>query len=295
MVNRVTFNRGFDTTVRRIQDVSSQYQKALDIASSGKRVQGPSDDPGAYRRIESGRSLLQQFDDYRKGIGNAVQEMQTADGVLQTVYDRLSRARELAVQGASDTWQASDRASMAQEVHAVWDDVLLASNSVFNNRYIFAGMTYTTAAYSATGVYQGDANQRTYIAGLNYTLPVSMTGDEVFGTAAGGVDVFNVLTTLETAMNANSTTGIQATLDDLDSALAQIAQARTTYGVRAAQAEETQRLYTEQATNVTGRVSQEGDADAAASFTDVARLSTAFQATLQVSASASKLSLLDYI
>lgn len=295
MVGRVSFNSNYDLVVRRIQDVSSRYQGALLKASTGKDVNAPSDDPGSYRRIETGRAQLQQFEDFQKGIGNALQEMYTADGVLGTVYDALNRARELAVAGATSGYDASNRATMAQEVGAIRSDVLLSSNATFGDRYLFAGALYDQPAYDNLGVYQGDATNRTYIAGLNYTLTTSTPGDQIFGTAAGGVDIFATLDALQTAMNANNQAGIQALLPDLDQALSQIASARGTYGARANQAEGLKSLYSGQKITATENVSQEEDADSAEVFTDVTRLQTAFQATLQVAASASKLSLLDYL
>lgn len=295
MVGRTSFNSNYDLMVRRIQDVSARYRGALSVASSGRQVNAPSDDPGSYRRIETGRSQIQQYSDYQKGIGNAVQEMGTADSVLSSAYDRLTRAREVAVAGSSTGYDAANRATMAEEVGAIRDDLLLIANTKVNDRYIFAGALYDQPAYDATGTYQGDATQRTYIAGLNYTVPTSIPGDQVFGTAAGGVDIFATLDALEVALNANNQAGVQNALTDLDQSLAQVAQARTTYGVRAAQAEELQHLYSEQATTATDRVSQEEDVDASKAFTDLARLQTAFQATLQVAASATKVSLLDYL
>ncbi|MFM7201094.1 MAG: flagellin [Myxococcota bacterium] len=295
MVGRVSFNSNYNLMVQRIQDVSARYRESLNTATSGKSVNGPSDDPGSYRRIESGRAQLQQYDDYRKGVGNAMQEMYTAESTLGSIYDRLIRARELAVAGATTGYDAANRATMAEEVGAIWDDVLLMSNATFNDRYIFAGNLYDQPAYDATATYQGDANQRNYLAGLNYSVPVSMTGDEIFGTAAGGVDIFATLTALETALNANNPTTVQATLTDLDLALGQIEAARATYGVRAGQAEALKNLYADSKVTTLERISQDEDVDAAQAITDLTRLQTAFQATLQVSASAKQVSLLNYI
>ena len=295
MIGRVSFNANYDMTVRRIQDVTSRYHQALNIATTGKKVNSPYDDPGGYGRILAARTTSQQYRDYKSGTGLALQEMQLADSVLATANERLSRARELAVMGASEGYNAEDRASMAVEIAAVRDDLLMVGNTQFNGRYIFAGHQYDQPAYDDNGAYQGDAGVREYVAGEGYTLEVNLTGDEILGTAGGGVDVFSLLDDLETALNTDDTAAVQATLTDLDAALKQVNDARAVYGTRINQATELQALYEDQTLAITEQLSQEEDIDAAAAYTDVARLSTAMQATLQVSASVTRLSLLDFI
>jgi len=295
MTGRVTFNAKYALMTHNIENVSEQYQKALMVASSGKRINGPSDDPGAYRRILSGRTEQQRYEDYFKNLAAAVQELNQADSALGSATSSLSRARELAVSASGDTDSAESLEEMSVEVATLKEELVRIANSRSNSRYLFAGTASDASAYTDAGVYQGNDGVRQVIAGEDYTLDVSLTGDEIFGTASGGVDIFDALDRLEAAMKADDRPAIEALLTDLDAGLDQVIHSRTVYGARSNQATELRSFYEQQEVASIERVSLDEDADVASAYTDLARLNTTLQATLQVSATATRLSLLDYL
>src|SRR5688572_6736305 len=92
--------------------LSAAYARLFGVqaqVTSGVRLSKPSDDPAAVRAaldVRAGRSRLAQV---RSNAGLAGGELANAEGVLRNSTDLITRARELAVEGANGTLAASDR------------------------------------------------------------------------------------------------------------------------------------------------------------------------------------------
>ena len=294
MLSRVTFNSNFDQMVYQLQAVSSRYSRAMEVASSGKKIGAPSDGASAYSRILQKRDDLGRVENHQNAARRAAGELGRADSVLSTVYDELTRARELAVQGSSETYADEDLVALADEIAGIRDSVLQRSNERFEGRYLFAGQKTDGPAFGEDGVYLGDDGIRKVIVGDNYKLDVNIPGDEIF-VADGGVDVFGTLDALESALRSADRDAVQGSLDALDQALTQVNDARVRLGARWNQASNLDFFYEEQKVAITDELSNIEDADATTAYTDLAHISTSMKATLQVASNLSRLSLLDYL
>lgn len=295
MVGRVSFHGRFQQMTSRIQRVRERYEETLEQASTGNRVNTPYQDPGAYRRVHEGKGQLAQLEDYKKALTEAVDEMQFADSILSSASTALIRARELAVSGASAGHSDSDMESMAEEVASLKEEILHVGNSTYRDRYLFAGTTTDQTAYDASGVYTGNNGVRRLVAGDNSTFAVSMTGDEIFGTASGGVDIMSRLDSLEQALRNHDSTAVQGLLTDLDEGIDQVNRARVKFGARVNQATDLSEIYDEQMTALTDTISEEGEADMVSAYSQLMNLDTALQAVLQVASISTRRSLMDYL
>ena len=63
-------------------------------------------------------------------------------------------------------------------------------------------------------------------------LDAGVPGNEVFGTAAGGIDILQAVSDFETALRNNDLTGIQLAVDAMDVAQAQVNSARGVLGAQ---------------------------------------------------------------
>jgi len=100
-----------------LNKVNQEMEKAMEQLSSGKRINSAADDAAglsiATRMESNARGLSMAI----KNAGDAQSLIDTSEGAHQEVTNILQRMRELAVQSASDTNTATDRAALNDEVN----------------------------------------------------------------------------------------------------------------------------------------------------------------------------------
>lgn len=291
---RVTLNHSYATTLRNIAGRTTEYQRAMEVATSGKQVDAPSADPAGYNRVLGGRNRLSVLETYERNIGFAMSEANFADGTLQTVQNALSQVAEKATAGVSETLPDSERQFYAADIRSLSETIRRVANSEYNGRLIFGGGLQTGEVYDSTGTYRGGAEPSRILAGDDYILTTGLTGEEVFG-AAGGVDIFAFLDGLATALESGDTDGAHALLGQMDAAVDQISSARAFYGTVTTHGQALLDLYDTSIVQETEAKSLIEDADMAEAYSNLARLDTAFQATLQASAQIQSRTLFDFL
>lgn len=139
---------------------SSQYalSKSLARLSSGLRINRAQDDAANMAIAERMNAQVRGLAQAQRNANDGISLTQTAEGALNTVNDMLQRGRELAVQAANSTNQASDRASIHGEWSQLADEVERVANTTeFNGQKLLDG------SFSAT-LYQTGANSGEMIA-----------------------------------------------------------------------------------------------------------------------------------
>lgn len=243
-----------------LTDINSNLKKMQDIQeklSSGKRVNRPSDDPSATRKIlglKTNSLQLQQF------LGNAATAKEninyTADA-LNSVQDLLSKVKELSIQAASDTLGPPERQIIASEINQLTESVIQFSNTTDSSgRYIFSGTKTQTLAFTATRdnvgnvtavSYNGNNEAVQYQIGTRTQMQVNLPGgsffqdNQFFSTLISMRDALKAQTfdhdaflqlkkNLETASNTLSTevTKFGAKLNRLDITASRLENAQTT-------------------------------------------------------------------
>jgi flagellar hook-associated protein 3 FlgL len=226
---RITGNRLIDIAAAATTKGQGAVGTVSAQLSSGLRVTAPSDDPEAW--LAAQRTKLRQALSQGNGTAVAVsrERLQLTDSALASIGDVLSQARTLAVQGASDSYNADSRAGLGAQVRALFQSALDSANARNNDgEFLLAGASSLAAPFDAAGVYSGDATVRTVPTELSATAGVSIAGTAL--TAAQGVDVLPLLDQLAKALSTNDLTTLRASLPDLDTAVRQVSTARTQAG-----------------------------------------------------------------
>jgi flagellar hook-associated protein 3 FlgL len=226
---RITSNRLIDLAAASTTKNQGAVASASAEVTSGMRVATPSDDPGAW--LAAQREKLRQALSQGTGAAGAAsrERLQITDGSLASLGDIVSQIRTLAVQGASDTYSADNRAGLAAQVRGLFHNALDAANARGGDgEYVLAGAASLTAPFDASGAYQGDAGVRSVPTGDAQTIAVTIPGTAL--TAASGVDVLPLLDQVATALANNDLTTLTAALPGLATAIKQISSARTQTG-----------------------------------------------------------------
>jgi|GEM_PF-363662 flagellar hook-associated protein 3 FlgL len=165
--------------------------------TTGQRLQRASDDPASARRIMDLTAQRASLQRHLEAGERGKAWLNTSTGTLTEMTTSLSRARELAVQGANGTLSAADRASLAAELDAILGSVVSAANTNFDGRPLFAGTdTASTPFQRITGA---DGRERVDYLGNDASHAVetapgvfhelTLAGSRVFATGPRGATV----------------------------------------------------------------------------------------------------------
>jgi flagellar hook-associated protein 3 FlgL len=219
----------YDSNIAHVSRSRSELLKRQEQAVTGKRVLKPSDDPtntGLARRERSREARAQA---HQRAVDAGLMTNEASDAALDQVGSILRRGKELTIQAASDTVDASGRADIAREGEALREQVRALGNTEVGGHYIFAGMADGAAPFDAAGAYAGDARVRQVEVAPSIFIDSGVTGASAFGMG-GGTDVFATLDALQTALDANDVVTIRSSIDTLDAAYQQVSTSRAQLG-----------------------------------------------------------------
>lgn len=134
-------------TSNSIRNISNAYKKLNTLENqltTGKKINRPSDDPvTAMKGIRYRTEVLETGQYLDRNITEVNSWMDNADSTMNLVTESLQRIRELTLQGANDTYESNQRASIASEIEQIMEHIATLSNSQVNNKYIFNGTDTT--------------------------------------------------------------------------------------------------------------------------------------------------------
>ncbi len=271
---------------------ATRTRQVEEQAITGLAVNRPSDAPALLSQIDRLHAATMDQDVYEQNGGQSLARLNQMDSELGHVHDALSRARELVVQSSGDLMSAEQRTYVALEVEALRATVLQSANSNLAGRYLFSGNAWDTEPFDAAGTYMGSTDEPRTRVGANTWVTSSLDGSSVF---QGGADVLAVLDGLATALNADNTAAIEASLADIDTSLGQVMFSRAEVGASANVADDATALAASLRSELGTRMDEMVQADPAATYMKLSELRNAYSSALQVAASGKGESLFDLI
>ncbi len=229
------YDRGIASMLAR-QRALSEAQMQI---SNGKRIQTPSDDPPGAAQVLNLRTVISQVEQYQANANQARARLDLQESTLAGVDDLLPRVLELALQGQSDTYNASSRQAIADELRELNAELMsLANTKDSNGEYIFAGFSADSIPFSnpADGVYSysGDMGSRTLRISATRQIQDRENGYDVFmnvETAAGPRrNLFETIHGVVAGLEADAPNG--AFIDDLYTAMEHVSAVRSRGGAR---------------------------------------------------------------
>ena len=192
--------------------------KAMQQLSTGKRINSAADDAAGLAISNKMTSQIRGLNQAVRNANDGISMLQTAEGATQEITNMLQRMRELAVQAANDTYQASDRSSLNAEVESLSAEISrIADNTEWN------GMKLFTAGNAASGTGIGSAGVVTLQVGIGgsagdrFTVTLTDIDATALGVSAG-------------AISLSTRSGATLALSALDDAIETIDAERSTYG-----------------------------------------------------------------
>ncbi|MCI4441266.1 flagellin [Tibeticola sp.] len=183
-------------TLNALGGTAGSLSKYVDQLSSGKKINGPADDPAGYAISQRFQTQINGLNQAVSNGNQAVSLVQTATGALKNETNLLQQIRTIAVQSANGSNTSSDRAALQGVVSQLLAQVrTIATQTQFNGQNLldgsFAGQQFQVGANANQIINVSVANANTDAIGNNvmktsgaiYTTNGSVVDD---GYAAGG-------------------------------------------------------------------------------------------------------------
>ncbi|MBN2258977.1 MAG: flagellin [Clostridiales bacterium] len=127
-------------TYSRLTQANTAQGKSLEKLSSGLRINRAGDDAAGLAISEKMRGQISGLNQASRNAQDGISLIQTAEGALNETHSILQRMRELAVQGANDTLEGSDRTAIQLEMDQLAEEVTRISDTTqFNNKTLLTG------------------------------------------------------------------------------------------------------------------------------------------------------------
>ena len=242
---------------------SNMLQQSMERLSTGKRINSAKDDAAGLAISASMTSQVRGMNQAIRNANDGISMAQTAEGALGEVGNMLQRVRELAVQSASGTYSANDRANMDTEVQALKTQITsILSDSKFN------GVTMFGTGAAAVNVQVG-ANASETVS-LSFAATTLTLGD------------------VTTVANANTLLGDDTTAGSVASALKTVNDKRAALGAAQSRLQSVVNNLTNNVTNLTDARSRIEDADYSAETAALAKSQILSQASTAMLAQANQ-------
>lgn len=134
---RINHNMAALNTYNRLSSNNVETGKSLEKLSSGQRINRAADDAAGLAISEKMRSQIRGLDQGTRNAQDGISLIQTAEGAMNETHSILQRMRELAVQGANDTYATTDRTNIKSELDELNKELDHIGDTQFNGQKIF--------------------------------------------------------------------------------------------------------------------------------------------------------------
>jgi flagellin len=199
---------------RQLQGTADKAAKAMEKLSSGFRINRAADDAAGLAISEKMRAQIGGLDQAQRNAQDGVSLVQTGEGALNEVHSMLQRVRDLKVQYSNGTLDSQDKQAISAEVQQLGNEISdITKNTQFNGVKLLSN--------------GGNVNLQVGAASAD---TITLQATEMSGTiATGGMkDITDIGSAASVA--AADTLFSALKIDDIDTAIKNVSNARSTFG-----------------------------------------------------------------
>ncbi len=252
--------------------------------SSGLRINSAADDAAGLAIREMMRADIRVLNQGIRNANDALSLIQTADGALSVIDEKLIRMKELAEQAATGTYTSAQRLIMDSEYQAMASEITrIAMATDFN------GVKLLDGSLSGTGVDGSAGNQMKIHFGTGNSSAEDYYYIKVGAATASALGVGNSIGVGTAGYTISTQSAAQNALGALDSAISSKDNIRANLGALANRLSNTISNLTIQAENTQAAESRISDVDVATEMTEFVRNQILTQAAVAMLAQANAL------
>lgn len=253
--------------------------------SSGLRVDRAADDAAGLAIRELMRADIAALNQGVRNANDAISMIQTADGALQIIDEKLIRMKELAEQAATGTYNSDQRLMIESEYQAMASEITRIANATdFNGVHLLNG--------NLSGTHNGSALQSTGEVKVHFGTGNDSAEDYYYiniGTATASALGLGNQAKVGAGYSVSTQSMAQAALDGINNAIISKDKIRAHLGALQNRLENTVSNLQIQAENISSAESQISDVDVATEMTQFVRAQVLSQAGVAMLAQANSL------
>lgn len=299
ITNNMLINNMISNIGRNLVRMES-YQRKM---ATGKKISVPSDDPVVAARALKLRTDVSMISQYKTNVEDAMSWLEITESSLRNIGEILHRARELAVQGSSDTATAEDTEKIGQEVAQLKVQLVQIGNATYAGRHIFSGFKTDTKLLNDDGTFAIDVSNSEsimYEVGIGDTINVNVIAGQLFndgGEAVAGTTgkLIQNISEFITALNSGDKSLISDSIAKFDEDINNLLAVRASVGARYNRLELTNDRLENDLLNFTGLMSENEDVDQAENIMLLKNEENVYKASLSAGAKIIQTSLVDFL
>jgi flagellin len=252
--------------------------------ASGLRINSAMDDAAGLAVREIMRTDIRVLNQGVRNANDAISMIQTADGALSVIDEKLTRMKELAEQAATGTYTTAQRLIMDSEYQAMASEITrIASATDFNGVKLLNGSLSGTALDGSSG------NQMKIHFGTGNASAEDYYYVKIDRATASALGVGNSITVGNAGYTISTQSAAQVSLEAIDSAINTKDNIRANLGALANRLANTVSTLSIQAENLQSAESRISDVDVATEMTEFTRNQILVQAGVAMLAQANSL------
>jgi len=297
-ITQSILNQNFLYNLQQSNKAMAKYQEQ---ASSGKKINRPSDNPVTAVHGMFYRSSLNEIGQFKRNTEDGLSWMNTTDEAMNEVNSVLQRVRELTLQGLNETNDPSALYAIGEEINQLKEHLGEIANTQIAGKYIFAGTDVKTPPYRTDPAVPGSPKEfrstneemlELQVGQTNY-VPISTNGTNVFNNDGIG-GIFNVLSDIESDFKSSNKITADH-LGKLDNQIDNILKERSELGARINRMELSMSRIEGIEISTTSLLSKEEDVDISKVIIDLKAQENVQRAALSVGARIIQTSLVDFL
>jgi flagellin len=205
---------------RNLSATAVSFGKSVEKLSSGLRINRSADDAAGLVISEKLRGQVRGLNQATRNAQDGISMIQVGEGALNEVHSMLQRVRELAVQRANGTNDATATSAIDAEVTSLGTAIAqIASNTKFNGKSVIAAATVTfqvgadeAQSFTLTTTALAAAPGATSVSAVDAAIDAVSTQRGVFGAAQNTLE--HIVNNL--AVAAENMAASESRIRDLD-------------------------------------------------------------------------------
>ncbi len=257
------------TAARNLRSAFSDLGTSVNRLSSGLRINSAADDAAGLAIRELMRADIAALNQGVRNANDAISMIQTADGALAVIDEKLIRMKELAEQASTGTYNSDQRLVIDSEYQAMASEITRIANATdFNGLYLLNGNlssdTHDGSGIESTGkmkIHFGTANDS---AEDYYYVKIE-------SSTASSLGVGNEADASQDAYSISTQQGAQQALEGLQNAIISKDKIRANLGALQNRLENTITNLEIQSENLQAAESRISDVDVSMEMTNFVR------------------------
>jgi len=266
------------------------------------KITQASDAPDQISSLLQARASLGSTQQTLSNLGRATTEVNAGEQALQTAVQLFDQVQTLGTEGDSSLQTATTKATLAQQLDSILQQMVGLTGTTVEGRYIFSGdsdqqvpYTYDATQSPPVSAYLGQPSTRVIQDPNGATFSVALTAQQIFDSADPTTNVFSAIEGLSTALKNNDSAAIQTSVSGLAGVASYLNAQLATYGTTQDRITSATDLGNNLQTQLQTQISGIQDADMTQSILDMTQAQTPQQAALDSESKLPQQTLFSYL